>query len=180
MHHKVAADIAVPLSDYPHIPDWLTLIDAMRVVKARGWEVTTLEGRPVIPRAVLVFNQGLEFVGVVRRRDIMRGLIGGHAAGLRQTFGDAEIDPDAAELSYDRSVEEMRKRGDRLVKEVMIPITTINHDAHLVKALHQMVKFNTSLLAVVKDGKVIGAVRSVDILLEVERALGIEKDPKAG
>jgi len=49
-----------------------------------------------------------------------------------------------------------------------------------VKALHQMVKFNTSLLAVVKDGKVIGAVRSVDILLEVERALGIEKDPKAG
>jgi len=182
MQHKVAADVMVSVSDYPHIPDSLTLIEAMKVIKHRGWEMTTWDGRIVIPRAILVFNERLEFVGMLRRRDIMRGMLPGFLAGrnpkLRQSFNEVQIDPDVAELSYDRVNERIRERANRLVREVMIPITTINHDDHLITAIHQMVKFNTSRLAVVKDGKVIGVLRSVDILDEVEKVLGIggEKD----
>lgn len=185
MHQKVAADLAVSVSDYPHIPESLTLIEALRVIKLRGWEMKTWDGRIVIPRAILVFNKRLEFVGMLRRRDIMRGLMPGFVTGtrpkLRQTFTEVEIDPNVTELSYDRFNERIRERAaNRLVKEVMIPITTINHDDHLVKAIHQMVKFNTSRLAVVHDDKVIGVLRSVDILREVEKLLGILGDEDAG
>ena len=50
----------------------------------------------------------------------------------------------------------------------MIPIrATVNHDDHIMKAICEMVDRDTSLLPVLKDGNVIGVVRSVDVLAEI-------------
>jgi CBS domain-containing protein len=186
MKQKVAADIAVSTKEYPHIPDTLTIAEAMTVLKVKQWESRTPEGRLVVPRSMLVFNEDLEFVGMVRRRDIMRGLLPGFLAHRRdgrhrEAYAAVEIDSNVAELtelSYEKTTAEMKERGNRLIKEIMIPITTINHDDHLVKIMHQMVKTEsgTSQLAVVKDGTVVGVIRSADVLHEVEQMLGVGED----
>jgi predicted transcriptional regulator len=44
-----------------------------------------------------------------------------------------------------------------------------------MKAIYEMVDRNTSLLPVLESGNVIGVIRSVDVLNEVARILGIEE-----
>jgi CBS domain-containing protein len=177
MLQKSVAEIMVPTTEYPHIPETMTLFDAMTVIRLKHWDSLSVGGRRVTPRAMLVFNKALEFVGLIRRRDIMRGLlpgfVGHRGPQLREAFGEVEIDPNVAELSWDRSDERMKERSQRPVRDVMIPITTINHDAHLLKAMHQMVKSDTSQLAVLQEGTVVGVVRSVDIINEIELMLGV-------
>ena len=107
MPQKLAADIMVPTSDYPHIPDSMTLIEAMKITRIKRWGIETRDGLSISPRAMLVFNEDLEFVGMVRRRDIMRGLLPGFLArrGTRrkETFGEMGIHLNVAELSFDRA-----------------------------------------------------------------------------
>ena len=90
-----------------------------------------------LPRVVLVFDDDFErLLGMLRRRDIMRGLepqfLVSGSLEYRQKFFDVEIDPNLSELSYDRIVAHMHKRASCLVREFMTPITaTIPYDAHI-------------------------------------------------
>ena len=184
MMHKTAADIMIPVAEYPHVLDTMTLIQAMTVIKMKLWETKTADGRRMIPRAILVFNDKQEFVGLVRRRDIMRGLVPGFRARRqpkhREAFIDVKVDSAVAELAYDRATEGMRERCKRRIRDIMVPLTPINHDDHLMKAIHMMVEFDASQLPVIKEGTVVGVLRSVDLLHEIEMFLGIEQDDDGG
>ncbi|MEJ2723024.1 MAG: CBS domain-containing protein, partial [bacterium] len=72
------------------------------------------------------------------------------------------------ELSFDKMQEGMRKQAERPVRDVMIPIKiTVDYDDHIVKVIYEMVDNNVSMIPVLKDKKVVGVVRSVDLLHEV-------------
>jgi CBS domain-containing protein len=156
----------VPLEEYPCIPDTLTLGEAISEMAVQ----ILRKGQLSLPRVALVFDDGFsDLLGLLRRRDIMRGLepaflVGGSLEYRRKLF-NVEIDPNLAELSYDKMTAGIRKRANLLVREFMIPIkATINYDDHIMKAIHEMVDRNTSLLPVLKDNRVVGVVRSVDLL----------------
>lgn len=163
MNEKLIQEIMVPLEEYPCIPDTYTLrqaIEAMGQVR-------------VLKRVALVFDQSLsDLLGMLRRRDIMRGLepkflVSGSLEYRRKLF-EVEIDPNLPELSHNRIIAGIRKRANRLVREFMVPIpATINYDDHIMKAIYEMVHHNTSLLPVLKNDRVIGVVRSVDVLNEI-------------
>lgn len=126
-----------------------------------------------LPRVSLVFDDDFsDLLGLLRRRDIMRGLepsflVGGSLDYRRKLF-DVKIDPNLSELSHDKIIARIRKRADRLVGEFMLPIkATIDCDDHIMKAMNEMVDQNTSLLPVLEDDRVVGVVRSVDVLSEI-------------
>ena len=54
----------IPLSEYPHMPYWFTLRQAMAMLQSSRIEV---EGKVSLPRAFLVFNEAYELLGVMRR-----------------------------------------------------------------------------------------------------------------
>ncbi|MCP4674748.1 MAG: CBS domain-containing protein [Deltaproteobacteria bacterium] len=169
MDKKLVRDIMVPLDKYPCIPGTLTLRDAMKEMSVQ----IQRKGQTTLPRVALVFDESFsELLGLLRRRDIMRGLeprfmVGGSLDYSRKLF-DVEIDPNLSELSYDKIVSRIRTRADRLVKDFVLPITlTVNHDDHIMKAMNEMVDQNSSLIPVLESGRVIGVVRSVDILGEI-------------
>ena len=169
MNEKLVQEIMVPLDEYPCIPGSYTLRDA---IIEMGVQILR-EKQLSLPRVALVFDDDFsELLGMLRRRDIMRGLeprfmAGGSPKYQRKLF-NVSIDPNLAELSYDRIVAGIRKRADRLVREFMIPIkATINHDDHIMKAIYEMVDQDTSLLPVMRDNGVVGVVRSVDLLGEL-------------
>ncbi len=169
MNKKLVRDIMVSLDEYPCIPETLSLRDAILEMTVQ----ILRKGQLSLPRVALVFDDDFnDLLGLLRRRDIIRGLeprflVGGSLEYRRKLF-DVDIDPNLAELSYESTVADIRKRADRLVGEFMIPITaTIKHDDHIMKAMNEMVDQNTSLLPVIKDNSIIGVVRSVDLLSEL-------------
>ena len=169
MNEKLVRDIMVPLEEYPCIPDTLTLCGAIREMSVQ----ILRKKHATLPRMALVFDESLsELLGILRRRDIMRGLeprfmLSGSLEYRRKLF-NVEIDPNLAELSHDKIVAGIRKRAQHLVRNYMSPIkATINHDDHIMKAISEMVDQDTSLLPVIKDNSVVGVVRSVDLLGEL-------------
>jgi predicted transcriptional regulator len=176
MKVRTAEEMMVPIEKYPHISESKTLAEAIRLLKR--CQIVNADGRTSSPRVLVVVNEGYQFVGIVRRRDILRGLepgflVGGKVKNQRTAF-DVPVDSDVSELSYDKIIEGMRNRAHKSVSEVMTPIAaTVNHDDHLMKAVNELVKYNTSILPVLKEGRVIGILRTLDVLHEVATILDI-------
>jgi CBS domain containing-hemolysin-like protein len=169
MKDKIVQDIMVPVDEYPCIPDTLTIGDAVVEMTVQILRTKHLS----LPRVALVFDEDFaDLRGMLRRRDIMRGLepgflISGSLGYARKLF-NVDVDPNLSELSHDKIVAGLRKRSTRPVKDYMIPIpATINHNDHIMKAVAEMVDQDTSLLPVLKGRNVVGVVRSVDVLSEI-------------
>jgi predicted transcriptional regulator len=178
METKTAEQMMVPIDEYPYIPETMTLAEAIRVL-GRG-QIVNADNRISSPRVLLVCNDQSEFVGIVRRRDILQGLQPGSLRSgpvkhQRTAFG-LKVDSNLLELSHDKLAEGMRSRAQRPIKDVMRPIVaTVNHDDHLVTAMNQQLVADTSVLPVVKQGKVIGVLRTIDVMFEIAVMLGIRK-----
>ena len=68
----------------------------------------------------------------------------------------------------EKMTEVFREAAERPVTDVMLPIKAkVSHDDNLIKAIDAMVKNDISLVPVVRDGRVAGVVRSVDVLHEI-------------
>ncbi|MHC4272370.1 MAG: CBS domain-containing protein [Planctomycetota bacterium] len=123
MKDKFVGDIMVPVEEYPCIPDTLTIGDAVVEMTVQILRTKHLS----LPRVALVFDEDFKDLrGVLRRRDIMRGLeprflITG-SLGYRDKLFNVDIDPNLSELSYDKITAGLRNRAKRLVGDFMIPI----------------------------------------------------------
>jgi predicted transcriptional regulator len=179
MKQKTCEEIMISVQEYPHIPDTMTLLEAMSVLKMKRAQIKARDGRLTVPDSALVFNSDLVFVGTVRRRDILRGLLPDYLSGKsvkhRGTEFPMTLDLYVSEFSWDRAVEGLREQAKHKIADVMNPITlTVNYNDHLLKAMQQIVALNCVGIPVVKDKKIIGMVRSADLMHEVEQFLNIE------
>jgi CBS-domain-containing membrane protein len=167
MKLKTAGELMIPLDQYPHLPYWFTLRQAMAEMEQSEFDV---DGRKSLPRVVLVFDERYQLLGIVRRRDILRGLEPSFLSHpVESGFPDLR-DPDLASLSFDRLVDGIRERAERLVRDVMLPIrATADHDDHVMKLIYMMVANDLHLLPVLRDGSVAGVVRTVDVFHEVAK-----------
>lgn len=170
---KRVSEIMVPIEQFPAIRDNTSLREALRVIET---VVLGVELRKALPRALLVYDEIDVFVGYLRRRDIMRGLeppsLVAEPLDYRRKLFDVAVDPNLSEMSWDHVVSSMRSQGDRPVSDVMRPIAaTIEADDHVIKAINEMVSMDLNLIPVLKDGMVVGVVRSVDAFHELARLM---------
>ncbi len=173
MEMKRAGDIMVPLDKYPHLPYWCTLRQATAEFEKFELEI---HGRKSLPRAVLIFDEKNQLMGMARRRDIMRGLepefLRGRPVESRKTLFDVKVDPNLSEFSYDKLLNGIRRQAERPIGDVMRPIVvTVDFEDHLGKVIYEMVDRGLSILPVLKQGKVVGVVRSADAFHEIAEIL---------
>lgn len=169
-------DMMIPVQDYPWVRLRDTLLDAVRVMEDSHLEVGR---RRSLPRVLLVFDHHDELAGIVRRRDIMRGLepdfLVKQPLEGRVSHFDVGMDPHLTELSglsHESVVKGLREHCSRPISDVLKPIsTTLKPSDQLMKAVYEMVSLNESLIAVVEDEEVVGVVRSVDLLHELAQFL---------
>ncbi|MHC4512568.1 MAG: response regulator [Planctomycetota bacterium] len=181
---KTVEQVMVPMRYYPHAPSSLSVADALLLMKLPRW----VEKRPgsyrAVPHDLLVFSDDLEFMGIVRRRAILRALQPEFLFPRKVKYRERSfnVKPDAdilalsgdEELSEEKIIESMRRRANKRIEEIMIPLErAINHDDDLTQAINQIVESRTGCLPVIKDGNVVGMIRSEDVLREVESLLGI-------
>jgi len=166
---KTVGEIMVPLEQYPCVRDDTTLRQAIEVIENAQIEVG---GRKSLPRGLLVYDEIGVYVGFTRRRDIMRGLepafLVAKPLEYRKKLFDVAVDPNLTELSWDRVVNGMREQGEKPIREVMRPIeATLEAGDHVIKAVYEMVTLDVSPIPVLKNGQVVGVVRTVDVFHEL-------------
>jgi CBS domain-containing protein len=159
---KTAKDLMIPLEDYPHIPYWFTLRQAMAIVREA---VIRFEGQ-FEPRAVLVFDEEYQLMGILTLRDIITGL---EPKFLQETML-IKMDPSLTVLMGDFCGPKMKEQSHRPVSEVMSPIkVTVNARDPITKPLYLMIKENIGLIPVMQEGKVAGMLRLSDLFGEISK-----------
>lgn len=174
---KRVREMMILLDEYPWVRIDDTLGQAIRVIEDSQLKVGR---RASLPRVLLVFDHDDELVGVVRRRDIMRGLepdfLVSQPLEYRVKLFEVGQDPHLTELSTDlsrevdleRVMKGLRAQAGRPVGDVLRPIpTSLGPEDQVMKAVYEMVSLNQSLIPVVEDDKVIGVLRSVDVFHEL-------------
>ena len=157
---KTVKDLMIPLEDYPHIPYWFTLRQAMAIIREASIK---FEGS-FEPRAVLVFDEKYQLMGMLTLRDIIKGL---EPRFLKET-NLVKMDPSLTVLLGDLLGPNLKEASQRPVSEVMSPIqATVDGDAPIVKALYVMIKENVGLMPVIQDNKVAGMIRLSDLFGEI-------------
>ncbi len=169
MATRRVGEIMIPLKDYPHLPVWSSVRDAVELMHRAE---LTVRGRKSLPRVIFLFDLDGSIAGTVRRRDLMRGLepkfLVSQPLEYRLKLFDVEVDPGLSELSFDKVVKGIREQADRPVTDVMCPLErTIDYDDHIMKAVYAMVSHSLSILPVVQDNKVVGVIRTVDVFHEL-------------
>ena len=161
---KKVRDLMIPLEDYPHIPYWFTLRQAMAIVREAAIK---FEGA-FEPRAVLVFDEKYQLMGILTLRDMIKGL----EPKFLQETSLVKMDPNLTVLLGDLFGPNLREQSRRPVSEVMSPIqVTVSGDSPMVKALYLMVKENVGLMPVIQDSKVAGMIRLSDLFNEIAKVV---------
>jgi predicted transcriptional regulator len=139
---KRIKDMVIPLSEYPHIPYWGTLREAIVQFNA-AYEIGH--------HAVLVFDEAYKLVGILLQKDVLKG--------LEPKF--AQHYEDGVPIFWDELLQTgSEKRLSRPVKEFMSEVTaTIDIDDSILKASHIMLQEDNDLLPVMEGDKLIGVLR---------------------
>ena len=173
MKTMTARDLMVPLQEYPHaLPDD-TLRDAARMLVEA--QIGVGEGRRSMPRVVLVFDEDRKLLGVVRRRDIFRGLEPDLLEGLDESTDvhiKGEADANLAEVLAPDDSRHWRQRFEQPVADFMCGIgARVDAGDSVLKIIYELVGNDTHIAEVVDDNQVLGVVRTVDVLRRVHEAL---------
>jgi DNA-binding NarL/FixJ family response regulator len=159
-YNKKVKDFMIPLEDYPHIPYWFTLRQAMAIVREAAIK---FEGS-FEPRAVLVFDEKYQLMGMLTLRDIIKGL----EPKFAKDTGIIKADPSLAVLMGDMFGPNMKEQSQKPVSEVMSPIrVTVNGDDPITKALFLMIQENVGMMPVLLEKKVVGMVRMNELFKEI-------------
>jgi signal-transduction protein with cAMP-binding, CBS, and nucleotidyltransferase domain len=162
VEQKKVKDLMIPLEDYPHIPYWFTLRQAMAIVREAAIK---FEGS-FEPRAVLVFDEKYQLLGMLTLRDIIKGL---EPQFMHET-ALVKADPNLTVLMGDLFGPGMREASQKPVSEVMSPIkVTVQGSDLLAKAIFMMIQENVGLMPVIQDNKVAGMIRLSDLFKEISQ-----------
>lgn len=169
MKTKTAGELMIPLDKYPHIPYWFTIREAIAIIHHSELEINE---RKSLARAVLVFDKEYKLLGMVRRRDILRGLDPENSLHSRAKYSkklfDVETDPNLLEMSYENLLNNVKENAERPISQIMQPIEhTVLYDDHIMKVIYEMDVLQTSIVPVMKDNVVVGVVRTVEVLHEI-------------
>jgi len=165
---KLVKDVMVDVFDFPHIPYWFSMRQAIGIIKK------SLLGSEKChyPMAVLVFDEKYNLLGTVSLKEILKGL---EPKFLKSTTKAQVHEEDESGLSvlWDTLFKESREAAERPVSEVMVPTKLfVKPEDPLTKAAYLMIHNEMALLPVLEDKKkFVGLVRMVEVFNELSDAV---------
>ncbi|MDP3049717.1 MAG: CBS domain-containing protein [Thermodesulfovibrionales bacterium] len=163
---KTVKEIMVDVFDYPHIPYWFTIRQAMGIIKKAFLETDKCFHH----LAVLVFDEKYNLMGTLTLRHILKGLEPKlFGPELMTEYDGADIEQALANYEAAMFSEESKKIVEKPVSDIMIPAkVVVAPDDSVVKAAFMMVHHNIAILPVLEDRKkLVGLVRMLEVFKEV-------------
>ena len=147
-------DLIIPLTDYPHMPYWGTVREAIVQLN-----VSYETGHHMI----LVFDEAYKLAGMLLQKDILKA--------ISTKLG--ESDEENIPISWDDMLKTgSEKRLALPVKEFMSEATaSIDGKESILMASHIMLKETTYVLPVTEGERLIGVVRMEDLFHEITNTM---------
>ncbi|MBN1843770.1 MAG: CBS domain-containing protein [Deltaproteobacteria bacterium] len=154
VREKGVRDLVIPLTDYPHMPYWGTLREAIVQLN-----VSYETGH----HTIMVFNEAYKLVGMLLQNDILRA--------IEPKFGQGN--QESIPISWDDLLNTVSEKRLALpIKEFMSEATvTIDAEESILMASHMMLEEATCLLPVTEGERFIGVVRMEDLFHEITNAM---------
>jgi len=165
---RKASEVMVAIKGYPHIHESTTIKQALLAI---GASVVVLEdGHQISPRYVLVFDDEERLVGVVSRRDLLRGL-SPQAKSFETSMTQLGAMAPLAKMSPAMTTSWQAllgpaaiANGARPVKDIMAPIRgTVERNDDLGTVVSAMLRHRIDLVPVMDGGKTVGVVLMTDV-----------------
>jgi len=165
---KKIKDLMIGIFEYPHIPYWFSISQAVRIVK-----VSFLSAKKYPePLAIMVFDEKYNLMGTLTLKDILKGL---EPRFLKPSTKAQVPEEDKTSLSlmWDTLFDEKSKEmAEKPVSEIMVPAKYfVEPDDTITKAAYLMIHHDLVLLPVLENKKkFVGVVRMVEIFDEISNA----------
>jgi Mg/Co/Ni transporter MgtE len=166
---KKVKDLMIGIFDYPHIPYWFSIDQAMKIIKVSFIK----EKKYTEPLAILVFDEKYNLLGTLTLKDILRGLEPRFMRSTEKAQGYIQEEKDLSLIWDTLFSEESKELSQKNVSEIMIPAKYfVEPDDSIAKAAYLMIHNNLMLLPVLENKKkFVGLVRMIEIFDELSDAI---------
>jgi CBS-domain-containing membrane protein len=169
-HEKKIKELMTPLTDYPHIPYWFTIKQAVAIAKKAALEI---EGKSE-PATLLIFDEKYHLLGSLTLEELIRGL----QKKFFLSTGSVSQEEDAPFLREGLFTKSIREEAQKPVSEIMSPvIESVTPDDSLIKAIGIMSEKNLALLPVIENDVLMGIIRLPEIFNELAEVVMAEQTP---
>lgn len=166
---KRVKDVMTGIFEYPHIPYWFSIGQAIRIVKV---SFISTQKYPE-PMAILVFDEKYNLMGTLTLKDMLRGLEPRFLTASTKAQVPEEDEAGLSVLWDNLFNHDAKDVAEKPVSEIMTPAQYfVQPEDPLTKAAYLMVHHNLILLPVLENKKkFVGLVRMVEIFDEISNAL---------
>ncbi|MEW6108738.1 MAG: CBS domain-containing protein [Nitrospirota bacterium] len=166
--NKKVGDLKIDIFDYPHIPYWFTLKQAIGIIRK-----SMIESEKCFhPFAILVFDEKYNLMGTLSLKDILKGLEPKFLTPSTKVEGYTQS-VESLSLVWDSLFSEKSKAlAERPVSDVMVPITgQVSSNDPLTKAAYMMIHQNSMILPVIDNQKIVGIIRMKEVFEEIAKVV---------
>jgi hypothetical protein len=166
---KVVKDVMIGIFEYPHVPYWFSIGQAIRIVKVSFISTKKYPD----PMAILIFDEKYNLMGTLTLKDILKGLEPRFLKPSEKAQVPAE-DESALSLIWDTLFTQGTKElAEKPVSEIMVPAKHfVEPGDPLTKAAYLMLHHDLVLLPVLESKKkFVGLVRMIEVFDEISNAL---------
>ena len=164
-------ELMVKITEYPHIPYWLSVRDAISMIHT-AYDEKTGTG---VPRMVLVFDEKYQLQGILTLKNLLMGIEPGFLRKDEKSPYQGLTHHDYSSLSTlveGTFSEKSKEEAEKPVKEVMTPIrATVGGEDSVAKAAFIMLQADVSLVPVMDGEKIAGVLRMSDVFNELTKIL---------
>jgi len=155
LREKSIPDIFIPPTAFPRVREDASLEDVVMALQqsmgATVFGTVSEQGY----RTILVYDQGDQFIGVIRLQDIIRLVI---PAYLRLP---------QSSCFTGMFLSELKTLGRRTAGELIAPPASVSHDAPLMEAVHILLSRRLTSLPVLDGDKLVGLVTDQAVFQEI-------------
>jgi CBS domain-containing protein len=166
---KAVKDLMIGIFEYPHIPYWFSISQAVRIVRA---SFLSAKKYPE-PMAILVFDEKYNLRGTLTLKDLLRGL----EPRFLKPSAKAQVpeeDESGLALIWDTLFnKESKELAEKPVSEVMVSAKYfVEPGDPITKAAYLMIHHELVLLPVLENKKkFVGVVRMLEIFDEISNTI---------
>lgn len=167
--NKAVKDLMVDVFEFPHIPYWFSIKQAIGIMKK-----TLLEGEKCVrPVVMLVFDEKYNLVGTLTHINILKGLEPKFLKPVTKAEVHEESEVDLSVIWDTLFSTESKKLSEKPVSEVMVPSKLfVEQDDPITKAAYLMLHNDLILLPVLENKKkLVGVVRMIEVFDELSNAI---------
>ena len=166
---KLAKDLMIGIFEYPHIPYWFSINQAVRIIKV---SFISTKKYPE-PMAMLVFDEKYNLMGTLTLKDLLKGLEPRFMQATTKAQVPEEDESGLAVIWDSLFKKDVKELAEKPVSEIMVPAKHFIQPADpITKAAYMMVHHDLVLLPVLENKKkFVGLVRMIEVFDEISNAI---------